>query len=294
MTRKSYQKGFVSKPLRAADGEMYFIIRYRLRSADGGWTHKSENLRGLKGRKQARAILDQRIAEATNRKPEFVELTLRQFADDYWKPYLNRKNVKPSTLKSYGSGLTHHIMPMLGNMRLVDIAPLHIEQLVQAKNTAGLSAKTVRNVLAICQSIFSLAVDNDVIERSPVRKKHKPRSERSEKTSWSPEQVRAIIDAAPAQYRALFMTAALTGARLGELLALRWLDVDLSAKLLRIEHSLWQGTLVSPKTVSNPRTMKITGHRGRSMFTRYAIVSESQISDAPPKTQAHLKIEAES
>lgn len=56
-------------------------------------------------------------------------------------------------------------------------------------------------------------------------------------------------------YRALLASAALTGARLGELLGLQWKHVDLNNKKLRIEQSLWHGQLLSPKTVGSVRTI---------------------------------------
>ncbi|HUU13876.1 MAG TPA: site-specific integrase, partial [Terriglobia bacterium] len=75
------------------------------------------------------------------------------------------------------------------------------------------------------------------------------------KPAWTTEQVRAIIGSAPERYRALFACAALTGARLGELLALQWKHIDFDGKKLRIEQSLWHGQLVTPKTEGSFRTV---------------------------------------
>jgi integrase len=180
---------------------------------------------------------------------------LREFVEGYWKPYLERKQVKPSTKAGYESVLKVHILPTLGEIRLVDIAPLHIEDLLHAKAKAGLGSKTVRNVLVLLQSVLSLAVDNDLIERSPVRNRHKPVVLRQEKPVWTSEPVRTIIENAPEGYRAFFTAAALTGARLGELLALQWRHVDFEGRTLRIEQSLWHGQLVTTKTVASVRTI---------------------------------------
>jgi hypothetical protein len=131
MTR-SYQQGFVSDPIRTRDG-FKFIIRYRVRTGEGKWRHKSETLYGLAGKKAARAVLEQRIRDATARPPEAADLTLKDFIDVYWKAYLNRRGVKPSTLNSYESAISKHILPAFGNLRLGDVAPLHIENLAQTK-----------------------------------------------------------------------------------------------------------------------------------------------------------------
>jgi integrase len=119
--------------------------------------------------------------------------------------------------------------------------------------TTGVSTKTARNVLALLQSIFSLAVDMDVIGRSPIRKSHKPKLVHREKPVWTADQVRAIVEAVPRSHRTVFVCAALTGARLGELLALQWKHVDLERRTLEIKQSLWNGQLLPPKTESSVR-----------------------------------------
>jgi hypothetical protein len=80
VTRQSYQQGYVSKPIPTRSGTV-FKIRYRVKSADGKWNHKSETLYGLAGKKAARAVLDERIREVSTQKPEGSDLSLRAFVD---------------------------------------------------------------------------------------------------------------------------------------------------------------------------------------------------------------------
>ena len=141
MTRRSYQQGYVSDPIRTRRG-IGHIIRYRVRTSKGKWKQKSEMLYGLTGKKAARAVLNARLESASNQKPETAELTLQDFVAGYWRPYLDRKQVKPSTKAAYESILKIHILPTLGEMRLIDLAPLHIEDLLQAKAKQGLNSKS--------------------------------------------------------------------------------------------------------------------------------------------------------
>jgi integrase len=254
LTRQSYQQGYVSDPIRTRRGSVY-RIRYRLRTADGKWVHKSETLEGLSGKKAARAVLHQRIRESQNRPIETVDFTVQHIVDALWRPYLDRKQVKPSTKRSYDCELRVHILPALGAMRITDVSPLHIEKLLQSRLAGGSSAKTVRNLVGLLQSIFSLAVDNDLIPRSPVRDRHKPRVSRSEKPVWSPEQLKQIVDSVPNYHRSFFMCAMLTGARLGELLGLQWKHIDFELKKLEIKQALWEGELVLPKTEGSVRVI---------------------------------------
>jgi integrase len=254
MTRHLFQRGHVSGPIQTRRGKA-FVIRYRVRTAEGKWRHKAETLYGVEGMKAARAVLMQRLQEASNQKPETAELTLRDFIETYWKPYLKRKNVKPSTEKSYQCIVRIHILPTLGNLQLVQIAPMHIEELLRIKTTAGRSVKTVRNIVVTLQGIFSLAEENDLISKSPIRRKHKPVLPREEKPVWTAEQVRKIIEAVPTRFQVLFMTVALTGLRVGELLALQWKHVDFEDCRLRIQQSLWNGEIVPVKTRSSVRVI---------------------------------------
>lgn len=96
MTRKSFQEGYVSDSIRNRHG-IAFVIRYRLRMADGKWKHRSETVYGLSGKKAAREVIRQRLRDASTRAPEAAEMKLRDFVEAYWKPYLDRRGVKPST-----------------------------------------------------------------------------------------------------------------------------------------------------------------------------------------------------
>ena len=253
MTRQSFQRGYVSKPIPSPRG-LRFKVRFRVPGANGRWKQKNKTIYAT-SRKVARAELERMIREASAQPVQASDLTFQQFVESYWKPYLDRRNVKPSTRCSYLCALGKHILLVLGDMRLTDITPLHVENLVQGKLDGKRSPKTVRNLVVLLQGIFALALDNDLIGRSPVRSKHKPTVQRREHSTWTPAQVLAILTNAPEAYRALLACAALTGARLGELLALQWKNIDLGARSLRIEKSLWQDQLVPPKTPGSVRTI---------------------------------------
>jgi integrase len=274
MTRYAFQQGYVSDPIRTRRGTVY-KIRYRVPAAGGKFKHRKETLYGLNGKKAARAVLNERLQQAGNMNPEAADLTLRSFAETYWKSYLDRKQVKPSTMKGYQSVLAKHIYPALGGLGLTAIAPINVEELLQSKAKKGYSPKTMRNIVVLLQGIFHLAEDNDLIAKSPIRDRHKPICRNTEKPAWSREQVRSILEEVPDAFRCLFTCIALTGVRLGELLALQWKHIDLQSKRLRIEQSLWNGQIVSPKTPWSVRPIPLGDflaqlleyHRQISLFT---------------------------
>jgi len=278
VTRQSYQQGFVSKPIHTRRGTA-FKIRYRVRTLDGSWKQRSETLYGLSGRKAAQHALDDRVRAASRMTPDAAGLTMSKFAENYWRPYLERRMAKPSTLASYMSALNLHILPALGERGLSDILPLHIELFLQSKLKSGLSPKTVRNLLAILQGIFSLAQDNDLVDRSPIRNRHKPAIRRAEKPVWTPSQVRKILDMTPERYRVLFQVLALTGARAGEVLGLQWRHIDLAKEQLRIEQSLWRGQLVPPKTNHSVRVINLSPVLAQSLRMHYEASAEKKPGD---------------
>jgi integrase len=202
-------------------------------------------------------------------------MTLRVFVETFWKPYLNRKILKPATRSGYQSVLDYHLLPDLGDIPLSGIMPLHIENLVRKKEIQKLSPKSIRNILVVFQGIFNVALDNDLIQRSPIRKSHRPDCRRFEKTVWTAGQLRMILDNVPAEYSCLFTCIALTGLRLGELLALEWKHVDFNAGCIKVEQSLWRGQIVAPKTAGSTRIVPygtavaeiLANHKRRSLFS---------------------------
>jgi integrase len=275
MTRQfQYQQGYVSDPIRTRSG-VAFKIRYRVQTLGGKWKHRRETLYGLSGKKAARATLDQRIKNNTTQLPEGTEVTLRKFVDTFWKPYLNRKNLKPATKLGYQCVLDCHLFPDLGDIPLTGITPLHVESLVSKKENERLSPKSIRNILVVLQGIFHVAQDNDLIQRSPIRRSHKPEYDRMEKPAWTADQLKLILENVSPEYSCLFTCVALTGLRLGELLALQWRHVDLDTKTIKVEQSLWRGQIVVPKTICSARILPhgailgeiLGGHKRQSHYT---------------------------
>jgi integrase len=184
---------------------------------------------------------------------ESTDMTLREFVNTFWKPYLDRKNLKPATRSGYRSVLDYHLFPDLGDVPLSGITPLHIENLVRKKEIQKLSPKSIRNILVVFQGIFNVALDNNLIQRSPIRKSHRPDSKRFEKMAWTADQLKLILENAPPEHSCLFTCIALTSLRLGELLALEWKHVDLNSGGIKVEQSLWRGQIVAPKTIRSAR-----------------------------------------
>jgi integrase len=154
--------------------------------------------------------------------------------------------VKPKTLQDYRHLIDRHIRPRIGDVRLQAVRPATITKLYRdlatsgGRNSAGLSPRTVEYVHAVLRKAFRDAVVVDqLLPSNPVERAKRPRKTLSEPGRvWIPGQLRAFLDAA-SQHRlfAFYRLAAYTGARRGELLNLRWRDIDIDLGEVRITGS---------------------------------------------------------
>ena len=114
--------------------------------------------------------------------------------------------------------------------------------------------KTIRNMLAFLNSIYAYAERHDLVSANPVRKVDKPRTpERAEVRFLDEAELEALLRSVPRDClgqveRSLYVTAAMTGLRMGELLGLRWEDVDWTARRIRVRQAFVRGEFTTPKS----------------------------------------------
>ena len=180
-------------------------------------------------------------------------MTLREFVEKVWKPNLERRGVKPSTLASYRSVLEHHVFPYLAGHDVDAITPTDIEVALNALTKYSL--KYQRNVALLLRAIFNHAVDRNALDKSPVRGFHLPKVSTREKEAWSEAEVKQILDHTPEEFKPLLTVFALTGMRSGEVLGLQWRHIDLQKGWIHIEQSLWNGRVFLPKNDTSMRVI---------------------------------------
>jgi integrase len=161
-----------------------------------------------------------------------------------------------------------HIKPRIGAIRLqrltrADLAGLYaVLQRAKADDGAGLAPRTARHVHRVLSKALGYAVELGLLEHSPAAKVTKPRVSKAEVQILSAEQIAAVL--AALRGRVLFLPIAValaTGLRRGELLALRWDDLDLEAKTLRVDEAMDETlsglAFKKPKTDSGRRTISL-------------------------------------
>ena len=225
-----------------------------------GGGRKGKRFRSGTSYKDALQMLDKRIKAANalnNDAQRLASLVFADFTRGIWADYLQRRRVKASTVYSYDSMLKNLVLPKWGTLALPDITVEHVTKFFKGLEK-DYSTKYVLNVYALLNVMFEVAKDHDLISDIPLRAKiHRPQCQPKKKVALKPEQLRQILDEVGEDYRPLFLTAMITGARLGEVRGLRWQDLDAGEGKLRIQCAVWRQLLQTPKTEASVRTLHI-------------------------------------
>jgi integrase len=160
-----------------------------------------------------------------------------------------REEVSPKTYERYSEIVQHFLIPALGNLELVKLAPRHIQTAYSALASAGrrdgkpggLAPQTRRHLHRILNSALARAVEQQILARNPaeVFKKRLPKVERREMITLSTDQSARLL--AAIEHTRIYwpvLLALSTGMRRGEIFALRWKNVELENGTLRVMQSV--------------------------------------------------------
>lgn len=186
----------------------------------------------------------------------------------YATQWLTTRPLKKSTHDAYRSYLDHHLIPRWGDIPVRNITTPAIRAWL-ATELAPERPGARRRAFELFRTVLNSAVDDGLIESSPV-KRHMlgsaPRpgetSQRHEPRALSPAEVQALADEVPGYMRTAVLLAAVTGMRSGELRELRWKDVDLDAGTIRVERNVTGSgknlTVTTPKSKAGRRAVRLS------------------------------------
>ncbi len=168
---------------------------------------------------------------------------------------------KPAAIRSYDEALRLRILPELGDMRLSDVRRGDVQALADRLTGEGLAASTVQNQIDPLRVIFRRAIRRDLVSVDPTEGLELRRPNGRRDRIASPEEARELLDALPAEDRALWATALYAGLRHGELRALRWSDVDIEGRMIRVKRG-WDAKEGEQDVKSDAarRTVPLIGH----------------------------------
>ena len=176
--------------------------------------------------------------------------TFHAFASEWFDT--RRHDLRPKTIEDYSWRLTNHLLPYFAKHRLSQITAQEVDRYRAAKLRRGeLSARSINMTLTLLAAILETAVDYGLLGANTAKGRKRRARETRPRRSYldTAQQIAALLDAAGeldaraaaghpygrhVRRRAMLATLTFAGLRLGELLALRWRDVDLAAGRLRI------------------------------------------------------------
>ena len=189
--------------------------------------------------------------------------TVAAFAKS-WIAALPAEGVEPATVKHYAES-TKRLTSKIGTLKLQDLAPLDLDRSYAALLEAGRSARTVRASHVAMKKMLGEALRLGKVARNVAADARPPRARAARAKqfpTWTYEQLGRFLDAvAGHEHAALWHVAGLTGMRQGELVALRWDDVDLDASTITVCRSVGRGPDgyydKAPKSDAGRRTVEL-------------------------------------
>lgn len=252
----------------------------------------AKDRRKKEGRAEAEGLLD----ELRKLAPP-IEGSGRTTVGQYLRSWLEsagRRSLKTSTWRTYDVALRLHIEPAIGHITLSRLTAEHVDTMLAGLD---LEPKGQRNVLGFLGRVLDVALDRGHVLRNAARLVELPRVVRDEPATLSADDARRLMHAvAGDRLEALWVAALGTGLRMGELLGLRWEDIDLGGATLTVRYALvripakrgsdeaGEYRMDEPKTARSRRTVALPAfvvaafqaHRARQLVERIAAGKETE------------------
>lgn len=223
---------------------------------------KQKTKSGFKTKKEAAAAMNEFIYEVN--KGTWIEpqnILFKDFAIEWLEHY--RHQLRDTTAEQYESKIINWIIPALGVYKVQDIKPVHA-QILSRNLLDNLEQSTAHKIYAIAKLIMNHAVNLDLVAVNPLKKVSVTKDSKRRIETWTFDQLKHFLEITKKHdlfYYRIFVLAAYTGMRKGEILGLRKEDVDLEKQVVYIKQSIAEtkkGVQVSPlKTPSSYRQVAI-------------------------------------
>jgi integrase len=169
-----------------------------------------------------------------------------------------RTRTRPATMVDYTNVVDNHLVPGLGTIRLRRLTAADVQRFLDEKRTTGLSATMVRHIRTILRMAMRLAVDRDLVVRNVVDSVRGPKAEQAEIVPLTADETRKLLETARTHpLGAIWFIVATLGLRRGEVLGLRWSDVDLERAKLSVRVQLATVDDDRDDTERKPREAKL-------------------------------------
>jgi integrase len=158
---------------------------------------------------------------------------------EHWLEHTVKLIIRPRSYERYAEIVRLHIVPIMGKIKLQALAPQHVQMLQAQKTQEGLSSTTVAAIHGVLHKALEDAVKLGLVTRNVCDAISPPRKHHKEISPLTADQVRRLLEAAKGHpHEALFVLALATGMRRGELLGLKWQDINFTTGMLYVRRTL--------------------------------------------------------
>lgn len=170
---------------------------------------------------------------------KYVDPT-KNLTSEYLKEWLeHHHSLEQNTRNTYENYIRANINPYLGNTKLVALTPLSLEVWIRTLVKAGKGARVVEYSYTILKAALKRAVDWGILESNPLERVKRPPKSQIKRQVWTPEQAKTFLEIAKDhKFHALYLLLILCGLRRGEVLGLRWSDIDFPNSRIQIQQTL--------------------------------------------------------
>ncbi|MED0676944.1 tyrosine-type recombinase/integrase [Aneurinibacillus thermoaerophilus] len=224
---------------------------------------RQKRFSGFNTKKEAEKALAQKINELHT--GQFVDAT-KETVGEYLSVWLEDKKaqVRPGTWKSY-RWLVNRMVEHIGKVKLADLKPQHLQKMYNQlqKGERPLSARSVLHAHLVIQEALDRAMKWGMIHRNVAEAVDAPRPKKVEMSVWNAEQIRQFLEVAKEdRHYIAFLLAITTGMRKGEILGLRWKDIDLEQGTLSVRQTFTRAEkghdFQEPKSSSGLRSIALS------------------------------------
>lgn len=229
--RRSHGEGSV---FRRQDGRWRGVL-------DLGWIDGKRTRRWVYGTTERDVLAKLAELKDAQRKGQNLTASSRTFGEwlDEWLAMKERQGTRASTMRGYRWLIRLHIRPSLGSKRLDKLTPTDVRQFVDAKSATALSGQTVRLIHSLVRNVLADAEREELVHRNVARLVRPPSVHREEVRVLTVEDAKRLVAAIRGDHlEALWLCALTLGLRRGELLGLKWGDIDFRDGLLTVRRAL--------------------------------------------------------
>jgi integrase len=240
-----------------------WLVRIEKRSADGSRKSVSKTIVGT--RRDAQKVLNEMLHQNDRGMLSFSKLQSLNEYLDFWLSTIAKLRVRSRTFADYTDLMRRYVRPAIGNVRVGDITPAHIQNMYNEMSLRGLSPRVVRYTHAVLSSALRKATELDLVPRNVAKMVQLPRQTKKEMHAMSREQAVVFNKCLEEERFGPMLSVALsTGMRVQEYLGLRWSDLSMDMGTATIQRALvWNRKgggwyFDQPKTSKSRRTIPLS------------------------------------